>query len=213
MSGPFARKYTDEQRDAVIAARLDRGIKLRRVVELAESGDLAAGLEPFTMPISTIASLARDEHRRRTGKTPSKVAELEPRDAIEALRTRLVSLADSELAILEKKRAGTRDPAKGREIAKLVREIQAIPGRKQDPRPGPGQRSNGTREGGEVTGLGAGLIKAHRNGDPTATVPGTSRPPTTRPDRSLVLLPRGRGRRSRRWCVVASVVASVADSP
>src|SRR3954449_2076805 len=99
MSGAFVRKWTDDQREAMVSARLDRGMTFRRVVELANAGALTAPdgtrLEPFDPPVSTIAGLVRAAKRKRMGKDVSQLAQLEPRDAIEALRRRLINAADA----------------------------------------------------------------------------------------------------------------------
>jgi hypothetical protein len=169
MSGAFVRKYTDDQREAMISARLDRGMTFRRVVEVARAGELTAPdgtrLEPFDPPISTIASLARDAKKRRMGKQVSQVAQLPARDAIEALRRRLVNAADAMLEHELKRPLEKRDPERLRQIGRCVREFAAIPAQK-DPTPtAPGSKQGGERNGGATQGgIGGSIIAAHRQG-------------------------------------------------
>lgn len=135
MAGAFEEVYTDEQRDAMAEAYLDRGIRpARRVVALAQAGELAPGLAPFTVhgKEGTVRDLASKLKKRRAGKLASDVAQLPPRDAIEGLRRRLVSAIDHELAAIEKaqrKASGKAavDPERLRQIARAVREAALIP--------------------------------------------------------------------------------------
>src|SRR5438128_11729572 len=90
------RKYTDEQREALAFAYEDRRIRpARLVVDLAARGELehdGARLDPFETNANTVRDCARDLRNRRAGETSSQLAHLEPRDAIEALRRRLVNM-------------------------------------------------------------------------------------------------------------------------
>lgn len=177
MSGAFQRKWSDDQRDAMTSGRLDRGMTLRRVVELAKAGELTAPdgtkLDPFTPPISTVASLARDEKKRRLGKQTTQLAQLEPRDAIEALRKRLLSAADGVLQVEEKKPPEKRDLDRMREVGRCVREFAAIKAPTDEPSRKPGQRENGKQpEAPTRTGLAGTILNAHRNGE-GATASGT----------------------------------------
>lgn len=200
MSRAFAPVYSDEQREAIATAYEDRKIRpAKRVCELAAAGDLehrGAKLDPFTVPENTVRDLARDLRKRRTGERTSQLAALEPRDAIEALRRRLVNAADAMLDDLEqkvKKDAGTADPERLRQITRAVREAAALPG-PTDPRPtAPGSKAGGKRNGGATQGgLGGELLKAARaegetahgttppreNGDGRTETPEHSAPPS-----------------------------------
>lgn len=172
--GAFQRKWSDEQRDAMVSARLDRGMTYRRVMELATAGALTAPdgskLAPFKPPLSTVASLARDEKKRRMGRQTTQLAQLEPRDAIEALRRRLLSAADTVLQVEEKKAPEKRDLDRMREVGRCVREFAAIKAPSDEPSRKPGQRENGRQpEAPTRTGMAGALIAAHRKAEgPTA---------------------------------------------
>lgn len=133
MGQPFERKYSQEQFSACFDARFARGLTYPRIVELAESGELIAG-EPFTIDVAYLGDKCRAEARRRQGKAPSAVAALAPVDAVEHMRKRLVALVESELNVLALEKNGKRDPKRLSDLARVVREIAAIPGVK-DPRP------------------------------------------------------------------------------
>jgi hypothetical protein len=154
----FAAVYTPEQREAMAVAIVDRGIKpARRVVELAAAGELTLDgrtLAPFATNENTVRDCARNVRKRRAGELKSDYATMPPRDAVEAMRRRLLSLADRELAVAESKKRGTVKQELLRQIARTVREVAAIPG-PDDPRPAqPGQRKPGTgeHEGGRTSG-------------------------------------------------------------
>lgn len=171
--GNFDRKYTDDQRDAMAAAYEDRRIRpARLVVELAQRGALewkGQALDPFQTNDNTVRDCAKDLRRKRQGKRTSQLASLEPRDAIETLRVRLVNAADAMLQAFEKdvrRDAGTADPERLRQIMRCVKEAQAIPGKSEarKPRPGIVDPSTGERPTGERTrgGLAGQIIHAAR---------------------------------------------------
>jgi hypothetical protein len=174
----FQAKYTAEQREAIASAVIDRGASAPRVVELAAAGQLTdshgAALEPFTVPANTVRSEARKAKNRRQGKAVSELAQLPPRDAIEALRRRLINAADAMLAQELKRKPADRDPERLRQIGRCVREFAAIPGPKETAPKRPGQKTAGEREqGGTGGGLAGNLLNAHRS--QTATT-GKGRP-------------------------------------
>src|SRR4051812_30855026 len=74
----FERKWTDEQRAAVVSAVLDHGMTGKQAAEAAATGDLF-GLEPFKMPRGTVLDLSGRERKRRRAAT---VAALEPDERI-----------------------------------------------------------------------------------------------------------------------------------
>src|SRR5690349_3802061 len=94
----FAEKWSHEQREAAAIAYAD--LKLgpyRRISELAAAGALTYNgrkLDPFDMPPATVASLVQRLRKRRAGEITTELAKIPPRDAIEALRVRLVSVAE-----------------------------------------------------------------------------------------------------------------------
>lgn len=161
----FAEKWTHEQREAMGIAYVDRGMRpARLVVEAARAGDLEYNgkrLDPFDPPLATVRDNVRHLKRRRAGQVESELATRPPRDAIEALRRRLVSLADRELAAIERDKAGTADLERLRQVIRCVKEAAALPGPK-DPRPRqPGEGASKDREGSPTTsGLGAQMLQA-----------------------------------------------------
>jgi hypothetical protein len=179
----FQRKYSDAQRDAYIGAVLERGMSAARVAQLAAAGELkgtdGAFLDPFDVPASTVRGDARKARNRRLGREASDLAKLPARDAIEALRRRMVSLADRELRDLERRPAGTVDPERFRQIGRVLRELQAIPGPKDNARPAPGQKTGGEQHGGQTrNGLAGELLRAHKNGGQASTAQDAKRTDT-----------------------------------
>ncbi|HET9598617.1 MAG TPA: hypothetical protein VFP65_23775 [Anaeromyxobacteraceae bacterium] len=187
---PVKRVYTDAQREAVIAAYTDRGIRPARLVaELAASGQLAHDLEPFTIPIDTVRDLVRRERARRR----KRAAQAEPQNAaaaIDALRADLLSAARAELLAVGRLRrtddpnddaAAKRRAGRLREIARAIREAAAIPdSSRPSPSPGtkPGQRdpaADGQHAPGAAkpgpTSLAGGILAAHRG---VAAIPAAS---------------------------------------
>lgn len=177
--------YSDDERDAMVEAYLDRGIRpARRIVELAEAGELKPGLPAFKVRgrEGTIRSLSSEARRRRAGKVRSELAGLPPRDALEALRQRLVSLADH--LTHEAERAARRkqlDAKRPTEIARLLREIAAIPG-PNDARPvKPGDKipgGGGKHNGGATTSGPAAAMLAELNKERSHPARGTAHPTT-----------------------------------
>jgi hypothetical protein len=154
----FAHVYTDQQREALATTYEDRGVRpARRVAELAAAGELTLDgdkLAPFATTENTVRDCARKLRNRRAGELKSSLATLPPRDAVEVLRRRLISLADRELSVLEHSRRGKVQIERLRQIVRVVREASALPG-PDDPRPAqPGQRKPGTgeHEGGRTSG-------------------------------------------------------------
>src|SRR4051812_37997039 len=97
----FQADYTDEQRDALAEAYEDRGIRpAHRVAALAEAGELKEGLAAFKVKggANTVRDMARRRRNQRAGRITSELAQMPPRDAIEALRRRLVNAVDAHLA-------------------------------------------------------------------------------------------------------------------
>lgn len=167
MTEAFKRKYTAEQREAVAIAYEDRRIHpYRRVVDLAAAGDLehnGVKLEPFTIPKSTVSSEVARLRRRRAGEVTSQLSGLPPRDGIEVVRQRLLNSADAMLQVEERKTPEQRNPGRLREIARMMREVAAIPGPGEPRPPAPGQKVNGQRDGGETRGgEGSRILTAHR---------------------------------------------------
>ena len=179
----FATKYTSEQRDAIATAKADRGMTARRVVELAAAGELAPGLAPFQTTVRTVNDYARKLVRARQGTEASGLTDVPARDAVEALRRRLVAAADHELRRIERQQQRRNAaPVTGeeiRQIVRCVREIAAIPAR-DEPRPvAPGQKVPGAggKTNGDRTrsGLAGSILAAHRTSTHTDTHIGSDR--------------------------------------
>lgn len=144
--------HTDEQREALALAYLDHGIRpARRVVELAKVGELPARIAPFTPSGGEqyVREQARAVRRRRAGLVATENAKKPPRDALEALRIRLVSAVEYELARVEKaqKKAGPVDPMRLQQLAKALREVGAIPAPGDE---GPKPKSQAQKVGGRT---------------------------------------------------------------
>jgi len=115
-------------------AYVDRGIRpAREVVRLAAAGQLEHGgllLEGFDVAESTVRSLGRQLGLRRRGEVNSALAKAPARDAHEALRRRLVTIADHHLAAIERdqkrRRGRVENPDELRQMARAVREIVAL---------------------------------------------------------------------------------------
>jgi hypothetical protein len=158
-------KYSQEQRDAVIAAAVDHQTSAAEVARMAARGQLHGKdgqVEPFEIPASTVRSEARKERRRRAGKEVSELAARPAHDAVETLRRRLISAADAMLRVEEKKKPERRDAERLRDIGRMVREFAAIKAPSDGPSRKPGDRdANGHKpEGATRTGLAADLLRA-----------------------------------------------------
>jgi hypothetical protein len=178
----FDRKYSNDQADAVASAWNDRGIRpAKRVSELARAGELTTPqgdrLPGFEIPEGTIRSLARHARRRRRGEIQSPLSEAGPRDAIEILRRRMANMIDGEMAVEERKRPGTRDAERLRQLNRALLELARLPG-PTDPRPvSPAAKdADGKRaEGGARGGLAGPMMRELRSngapGEPARNVP------------------------------------------
>lgn len=133
------RKYDNAQRAAIFAAKFERGLSYKRISALASEG--ALDCDAFTIGWDYVGRLCRQESRRRLGKAPSAVAALPAADAVEHMRQRLVALVDSELVAATRERDGQRDPKRLSDLARVIRDIAAIPGLK-DARPDKAAGSN-----------------------------------------------------------------------
>lgn len=153
----FVQKYSDEAKEAMYQASIARGLSYPRIAELARAGELTRSngekIPPFGIHVMYLGEIVRKEHRRRTGRAATDLAKLPPRDGIEALRRRLLSVADhmsDDLAKQAKRDVSKADPERLRQIARAVRELAALPG-PTDPRPAaPGQKVDGHRDGGNA---------------------------------------------------------------
>jgi hypothetical protein len=164
----FKRVYTDEQREAVVQAWLDRGIRPAKAIRiLAEEGELVYNgerLGAFKIPQSNIPSMIAKEVKRRAGRANNPLTALPPADALDNLRKRLLSLAHTEVAKLEREQQkpgkhGDIDLKRLHEAARVVREVAALRQSKGAPAPSP--QSEKQRRGSPAEGGMAGkLIRA-----------------------------------------------------
>jgi hypothetical protein len=182
MTGSFSSKYSDEQRAAVVAAFVDRGITAPTIMDLASAGKLehdGEQLAPFEMPASTVRSLARDARRRRSGEMRADLANAAPGDALEDLRRRMIRAIDHEMKQVER-RQRTGKVVKGeelRQLARAYRELAARTGPIDSRPPLPGAKVNGVRDGGQTRGgLAGALFADHRA---SGTRPAWPAPPAT----------------------------------
>lgn len=121
----FADTYTDEQRAAVVAEALASGNR-KEAVRRAAAGKLAAGLEPFDISYTYVCELVAAEQLRRdpegTAARGKSAAEL----ADDILRRELRRLDASS-------RANRLNAGKVREMARALRELDAIARRAPTP--------------------------------------------------------------------------------
>jgi hypothetical protein len=167
---PFEAVLTQEQRDTVARARADYRLPGPDIVRRAAAGELKTPegkvLEPFTVTPEYARSLGAALVRERMGRKTTALSQVPPRDAVEALRIRLVNLADSAVNALERQRPAKLDLQRMDQAAKLVTTIARIPGPKEPPPANPeskgpdrpGRVSPGTTAGGLMRGT---LGKAH----------------------------------------------------
>jgi hypothetical protein len=138
----FDRKYSNAQADAIASAWNDRGMRpAKRVQELARAGELTDPTARRRSPglRSQRARSARSRatrRRRRRGEIRSPLSEAGPRDAIEIMRRRMANMIDGEMAVEERKRPGTRDAERLRQLNRALLELARLPG-PTDPRPPP----------------------------------------------------------------------------
>lgn len=154
---PFAQKYTDAERDAVRQhAATHPDATGEQISELARRGLLTLDGErvpAFKMPAATVRDFKRRARRAAEGRARSALEAKPPRDALEILRRRLVSMTDHKLARCERLLAnGEHEKVDGehiRQLARAVREIAAIPGADGTPAAGrrPGEHVPGTGKG------------------------------------------------------------------
>lgn len=161
--GRWEAKYTADQRDALVRAYTVEKLTGPEAVAAAAAGTLqlrGKRIPAFETNADYVRDCARKVKARRTGKHVGELAQLPARDAIEALRQRLVNVAEAMVTDLETLKPNDIDPERFRQIVRCVREAQHIAGRKETPPPPPGTRRNGTRVDAETKGGIAGGILA-----------------------------------------------------
>jgi hypothetical protein len=169
MSGPFDEKLTDDQREAAGLRYIDTEDTGKEVARKAQAGELTLRGEPvgaFEIAPSYAAQLGARIKKQRLGHTASKAADLPHRDAIEVLRRRLIAVAESVVADLEKKAA--RDPAnldleRHRQAVRCVFEASKLPTATSPAPPSEHTRdTNGQKGPRTMGGMAGALLKEHR---------------------------------------------------
>ena len=167
----FERVYSEEAIAAAVHSYLDRKIRpARLVIQLAREGNLTTRtgekVPAFELNPHTFRDFITRERKRRRGpvKGGGMNSLSNPDDVLEGLRRRMIALADSELGVCERQRQGKRDPEHMRQIARLVREVAALPKPGEGRSRTPGDRdANGKMVDGKTTGGIVGkMLNAHR---------------------------------------------------
>lgn len=170
MSGPFDRKYTEDQCEAAALDYIAYG-NAKNVARKAAAGELALHGEPvgaFTMPPSTIASYGRKVRLRQAGKAAPAIANMTHRDAVENLRIRFLTIAHEELQAEERKKPGTRDLERIRQAERCALEAARIPGPSDARAPSSGTRDENGKQAPRTTGGKAGALLAEHRRSSTA---------------------------------------------
>lgn len=164
----FDRRYSEIEMETAISYYLDRKVKpLRRVVEMAEQGQLVTRegiqLRPFTINAGYLRSSITLERKRRAGTT-GRTALADPDDVLAGMRKRMIMMAEQELRHAERQKRGKRDPEHLRQIARLLREVSALPKPGENRSRAPGQRdANGVQPDRQsANGLAGKMVNAMR---------------------------------------------------
>lgn len=152
--GPFARVHDPDYYAAAFNERQRNGTSYRDLERMCAAGTLP-GLDGKPMPAhripySTFNHALKELERKRAGKAVSPLANEPVQTAVNALRARLVTVADEELSAEERKGAGNRDMARIQALTKLAKEIASTAPVPRDEKPtGAGKRRpDGTKEPG-----------------------------------------------------------------
>lgn len=185
----FESNYTLPQREAAIHAHLNRGMSYRRVSLMARDGELTGEdgntLDRFEVPSETVKTWVRRHREKQGGLIQTELSGMPHRDAVDRLRERLMNAAAKMLELEERKIVSGQGSAERlRQIIRAVREAAALPERKDEapPRPGQGPMKDRKGKGGETSGgLAGAIMRDVRGGTPSSTgrspedreVPGT----------------------------------------
>lgn len=125
MGRDWAPKYTEAQREALIAEVLERGETAVTTARKAAQGTLAAGLEPFAVPVPTVRDIVA---RRRRRLQLANERAIGPSAVVAKTCERLAAILTREVDKYERavKNAKPTDPAKLRELARAAREIATL---------------------------------------------------------------------------------------
>jgi hypothetical protein len=154
MRNGFQRVYSDDQREAFAIAYVDGGMTAPEVIAAAGAGLLKLNgkrLPPFKInSTETIKHYAKELRKRRVGNVKSSLPD-NGKDALGALKRRLLVLADQEISVLERQPRGRVDLERVRLAARAMREAAALPEAHDPTPPAPGQRGpDGKRAPGRV---------------------------------------------------------------
>lgn len=110
---PFARKFTDRQRAALVYAQLDaeQPVDGKRAAELAARGELLgpyADCGPFIATARYAQELAKKERDHREGQGRSALSQGPPKQAARAILAAAFDVIADDLAWLKTQKKGTR---------------------------------------------------------------------------------------------------------
>lgn len=145
----FTERWTQDQRDAVIAAALDHKLTAPRVAEMAAAGTLpgpGAVLEPFAMPLGTVRSVVGDERRERKAR---EVAAMAPNEVLGDIVGTLAAELRRQTQLFKSRSArGKAGPREMRELAAAARELVALVRAVQPPASSPARKRPGAQRDG-----------------------------------------------------------------
>lgn len=129
----FPRRYSDEQKAAIVWAVLDRDPRLScpKAVAAAQAGEL--GLPAFTIPKTTAQSIMRDEKHRRLVDDNAPGSGRTPVDVLEDAAGVLAGMVALRTGRARRRKSTT--SAEIAEIAKAGREVAAMVRALKDPKP------------------------------------------------------------------------------
>lgn len=159
--GRFDPKYTDEQREAIASAMIDRGMSAPEAVKAASEG--LDGLEPFTVPESTARDIAGAARQQRP---PVPIEDYGAR--LRGIQERGMVLLERELTRVEKSsEQGKLTNPDWTQLTKLMRFGRALRDLGPAPQPSgapPAKESAPAPAGGTVDAMLA-RLNAAGNGD------------------------------------------------
>lgn len=130
--GRFDPKYTDRQREAVIAAIVDRGMSAPKACKRAAEGTLEDDLEPFDFPPNTARDYARRERNKRAGRAARAKEQGTIEDRLEAFGDRAMAMLEHGLDRLEHKQKkrkqalSSNEIERGRKLTSWARELRSL---------------------------------------------------------------------------------------
>jgi hypothetical protein len=131
----FERKWSDELKQAIVAAVLDHGMSVPQAVRAANAGELPGrgrGVPAAPIKVAYTRDLVSDERRRRKLQESARAA---PGEIVGRSLGRLAAILDREVERAESQaRRGKVNPdhilklaRAGVEVAKLAKQAQAAP--------------------------------------------------------------------------------------